>query len=139
MVKKLTLAVCIGLVGWALFFIADIYDWPPQPKTKYDVKIISKAIELLNYNDAWDKQDDRHCTSPSEKLSLYCALKKASLDVSGDFHHESAVMEAVRDSIIKLQPTQKYQHLLMDYNNSKLVSLKQVHQVLELAKVVVQQ
>ena len=137
--KKFTLVICLGLVGWVLYFVADIYDWPPQPKTKYDVEIISKTIELLNHNDVWDKQDDRYCKFPSEKLSLYCALKKASLDVSGDFHHESAVMEAVRDSIIKSQPTQKYQHLLMDYNNSKTVSLKQVHAVLEQAKIEVLQ
>jgi len=139
MVKKLALVICLGLVGWALYFIADIYDWPPQPKTKYDVEIISKTIDLLKHNNVWDKQDDRHCKFPSEKLSLYCALKKASLDVSGDFHHESAVMEAVRDSIIESQPTQNYQHLLMDYNNSKPVSLKQVLEVLELAKIEVMQ
>lgn len=132
--KKVAWLVSLGLLVWAIVFIADIYDWPPQSPTKHDSAIIARTIELLQSDAVWYKYDDRHCDNDAKKLSLYCAIQKASYDVSGDFHHESAVMEAVRDAISGKNTDVKYSHILMDFNNSASVSLIDVHAVLNQAR-----
>lgn len=132
--KRLLFIVMFGLGVWCLFFIADIYDWPPQPKTEFDQTILSETIGLLNSEESWNKSDDRQCPEGQTKLSLYCALYQASVSVSGDFHHESAVMEAVRGAIKSKNPNVAYAHILMDFNNSPAISLNEVHEVLQIAK-----
>ena len=68
------------------------------------------------------------------QLSLYYAIEKASYEISGNFHHESAVMEAVRDAIETQRQSDKFSHILMDFNNSQSAMLTDLHTVLNLAK-----
>lgn len=127
---------------WLVAFIADIYDWPYHPATEWDARIIQLTGTIINKKN-WDKQDDRDCepehnATVEEKISLYCALKKASIEVSGDWHHESNVMNAVRKAIQETAPNnQYYQHILEDFNNAPEVNLAKLQQVLEVAEVIV--
>jgi len=118
-------------VIWTAVFIADIFDWPPQPITKHDAAIISRAIELIHDESVWDKKDNRQCSNEKPKLSLYCALRKASFDVAGEFQHESAAMEEVRGVILELNPNTKFSHILMDFNNDPYVSMSEIHFLLK--------
>jgi hypothetical protein len=136
--KKLMYVIILGVVIWLSFFIADIYDWPPRPKTEFDQEILSETINLLSSEAAWNKNDNRQCPGEQTKLSLYCALYQASKVVSGSFHHESAVMEAVRDAIEIQTPNVKYSHILMDFNNSPSTSLNDIHEVISIAKMTLQ-
>ena len=132
--RKLLYFITFGLVVWLLFFIADILDWPPQPRTEFDQAILSETINLLSSEAGWNKDDDRQCPDGQPKLSLYCALYQASKSVSGNFHHESAVMESVREAIEVKTPNVTYAHILMDFNNSPSTTLEDVHEVLQIAK-----
>jgi hypothetical protein len=36
---------------------------------------------------AWNRSDNRECPTSATKWSIYCALEKATLDVTGGPHH----------------------------------------------------
>src|SRR5579864_5301738 len=66
-----------------------------------DLKIIQKADSILSDSTKWNKQDDRQCTDDiaTGKYSLFCALYKASIDVTGKYIHRRAAMQAVRFAV----------------------------------------
>ena len=80
------------------------------------------------------KKDDRSCID-KPTLSLYCALAKSSLSVSGTFNHNSAALEQVRKEILVYTSRNDYDHILMDFNNSKDVSLDDIQTILKRAKI----
>ena len=85
---------------------------------------------LLNDTEAWSKSDDRRCEAEEIQRSLYCALRQASMDVSGAFHHRAAVLQQVRYAIDAMKPNNAYEHRLMDFNNDPTVTLDDVHLML---------
>lgn len=102
----------------------------PLAQNEYDVLILERALSLLGSEDRWSKEDDRHCDSSAAKLSLYCALRQASIDVAGEFHHRAAALQAVRHAIDEMYPDNQYAHRLQDFNNAPDVTLDAVHRVL---------
>ena len=124
------------MVASGMVYIA----WQQQPhdQTEYDVGIIMRTLVLLEHESQWSKRDDRKCES-DETLSLYCALRQASIDVTGDFQHRSAALQEVRLSIDELHPDNEYAHRLMDFNNSPDVAFEDVHYVLRHALVNLEQ
>lgn len=132
----ITLVIVILLIGAAGAYLA----WTQRPleQTEEDVGIIMRTLVLLEHEDAWLKADDRDCES-EEKLSLYCALRQASIDVTGDFRHRAAALQEVRHSIDELHPDNDFAHRLMDFNNSPDVTLEDVHYVLRHALVNLEQ
>ena len=54
-----------------------------------DLKILQRADAILSDSTKWNRQDDRQCDDDiaSGKYSLYCALYKASIDVTGTYIH----------------------------------------------------
>lgn len=102
----------------------------PLPQTEYDVAILERAIELLADEDDWSKQDDRTCGPNKEGLSLYCALRRASVEVAGEFEHRAAALQEVRYEIERQNPTTEYAHRLMDYNNDESTRFEDMHTML---------
>lgn len=137
--KKLFFVILTGAVIWGLAFIADILDWPYHPATQHDAQIIRLTSEIMANSD-WNKKDTRDCIENAETMSLYCAIKKASIQVSGHWHHESNVMNAVRTAIVDTYPDNEYWHLLQDFNNAEEIGIVELRSVLASAKnIVVQQ
>lgn len=105
------------------------FPWDFQaPYTAHDLEILKKTDALLSA-ETWQKEDDRDCDVDFQenKYSLYCALKKASLDVTGDFNHRSGAMNIVREDIVLLNPLKEYEHRLMDFNNeNSLTTIKEL-------------
>jgi hypothetical protein len=66
-------------------------------------------------------------------MSLYCALERATLEVSGQFEHRGAVMQEARVVIENTEPNweTKYQHLLVDYNNDPHTTFQDIQRVLQ--------
>lgn len=88
------------------------------PVSKSDVEIVKKARQILNSPEQWNRADNRTCPDSETKFSLYCALEKATSEVTGEFAHRGAAMQEARFVIDEdLAPTNNYQHRLMDYNN----------------------
>lgn len=94
-------------------------DSQSRPRTsKSDVEIVKKARQILDSPEKWNRADNRDCPDGETKFSLYCALEKATYEVTGDFAHRGAAMQEARFVIDEdLAPKNKYDHRLMNYNN----------------------
>jgi hypothetical protein len=62
----------------------------------------------------WNRADTRDCSADAKTFSLYCALEKATNEVSGKFEHRGAAMQEARFVIDESAPNRKnYEHRLM--------------------------
>ena len=103
------------------------------PVTKDDVRIAQRAREILNSPAKWNRKDNRICPKSATTFSLYCALEKATDEISGNFEHRGAAMQEARFVIEEVQPDwRKYQHRLMDYNNDPKTTFEDIQKVLRL-------
>lgn len=105
----------------------------PLPQNENDVPILQRTLVLLEHESAWSKEDDRNCDPAATRLSLYCALQKASIEITGEFHHRTAALQAVRRAIDAARPDNRYAHRLRDFNNAPDVTLETVHAVINKA------
>jgi hypothetical protein len=105
------------------------------PVTAADVRIVQRAREVLNSPAVWNRADNRVCPAAAKTFSLYCALEKATDEVSGHFEHRGAAMQEARFVIEDVAPNWKeYHHRLMDYNNdprTTFADIQKVFRVLE--------
>ncbi len=97
-----------------------------------EIAIIDHAKQLLRDNSRWDKNDDRICTSNST-YSVFCALYHASVTVDGEYRHLRPAIKAVREAIEQSHP-KKYDHVLVDFNNSKNTSVAEIHHIFNQAQ-----
>jgi len=98
------------------------FDWSFRARAKpIDLQVLKRADQLLSDKESWNKQDDRICDEDfvNEKWSLYCVLKQAYLDKTGDFNHRAPALNIVRQNIFILNPNRKYSHQLMEFNNEQ--------------------
>lgn len=97
------------------------FSGPPDANplvTEADLRIVHRAREILNSPDKWNRQDNRQCPPAQKTYSLYCALEKATIEVSDKFEHRGAVMQQARFAIDEvLAKGNHYEHRLKDYNN----------------------
>jgi hypothetical protein len=112
---------------------AMLVDDDKPPVTKYDVQIVQRARELLDSPSKWNRADTRDCPADAKTLSLYCALKSATDEVTGNFAHRGAAMQEARFVIDGLAPNRKnYHHRLMDYNNDPTTTFADVQKFFRL-------
>jgi hypothetical protein len=100
------------------------------PVTKDDVRIVQRASQILNSQEKWNRADNRVCPADAKTFSLYCALEKATDEVSGNFKHRGAAMQEARFVIEDVAPDwKKYNHRLMDYNNDPRTTFADIQKV----------
>lgn len=105
------------------------------PVTKVDVKIVQRAREILSSPSRWNRADTRVCPPEAKTFSLYCALERATDEVSGNFKHRGAVMQEARFVIDEIAPNRKnYEHRLMGYNNDPTTTFADIRKVLRLVE-----
>jgi hypothetical protein len=103
------------------------------PVTKADVEIVKRASEILDSPSKWNREDNRICPGEAKTFSLYCALEKATDEVSGNFEHRGAAMQEARFVIDEIAPNRdSYQHRLMGYNNDPTTTFADVQKVFHL-------
>ena len=97
-----------------------------------DLKILRRADAILSDSTKWNRRDDRQCDDDiaTGKYSLYCALYKASIDVTGEYIHRRAAMQVVRFTVEKYNNGRIREHRLMDWNNSPKTTFAEVKKVL---------
>ncbi len=100
--------------------------------SEVEVNIIENAIKLLDSKKNWNKDDNRICGA-SGTYSLFCALYESCIVVDGEYRHLRPAIKFVREAIQEKYP-KKYDHVLVDFNNAKEISMKELHGILELAK-----
>jgi hypothetical protein len=103
------------------------------PVTKADVQIVQRARQILSSPEKWNRADTRECPADAKTFSLYCALEKATNEVSGKFEHRGAAMQEARFVIDDIAPNaKKYEHRLKDYNNDPTTSFADVQKFFKL-------
>lgn len=100
--------------------------------SEIEVKIIENTIKILESKKNWNKKDNRICDS-GDGYSLFCALYESSVLLDGEYRHLRPAIKFVREAIQEKYP-KKYDHVLMDFNNAKEISIKELHEILNLAK-----
>lgn len=133
--KRVVTTILAIFLTAALAFVA--YVWMinrPLPQTDSDIAVLDRTIEILGDQQNWSRTGDRSCEVEGPQLNLYCALRRASIDVSGEFKHRSAALQQVRHAIERQRPGVEYAHRLMDYNNDPSTSFEDLHAVLRDAR-----
>jgi hypothetical protein len=103
------------------------------PVSKSDVLIVLKAREILSSPEKWNRADNRNCPTTETKFSLYCALEKATYEVTQNFAHRGAAMQEARFVIDgDLAPNNHYDHRLMGYNNDPRTTFADVQRFFDL-------
>jgi len=102
------------------------------PVTAADLQIVQRAQKILDSPAKWNRSDTRVCPAKAKTFSLYCALEKAAIEVTGDFQHRGAAMQESRFVIDEIAPNRNYDHRLMDYNNDPKTTFADVQKVLRL-------
>jgi hypothetical protein len=91
-----------------------------------DRKIIERADAILVSDAAWNRADNRKCPASASTWSIYCALERATIEVTGGFHHRRPALELVRQIVEDRTKGRNYDHRLMDYNNDPSTHLSDV-------------
>jgi hypothetical protein len=84
-----------------------------------DIRILDRALILLNKGKSWDSTDDRVCDNGKYpyQWSLFCALHQASMEEDGDYRYLRPAIQAVRQAITEVTTDKKYPYSIHDYNN----------------------
>jgi len=106
---------------------------PPKPRppiTADDLRIVRRARAILSSEAVWNRADTRECPPDRKTFSLYCALEKATQEVTGGFEHRGLVMEEARAAIDEITHQKDYDHRLMGYNNDPTTTFADIQKVL---------
>ncbi len=90
-----------------------------QSVSNQDLQILKRAKEILSDESNWNSDDDRVCNDDATKWSLFCALKKATIETLGEYDHRRVALMEVRWIIHKLMEGEDFKHRLMDFNNTR--------------------
>jgi TonB family protein len=105
----------------------------PRPRpviTADDLRIVQRARAILSSAAVWNRADTRECPADRKTFSLYCALEKATQEISGAFEHRGIVMEEARAAIDEITHQKDYDHRLMGYNNDPTTTFADIQKVL---------
>ncbi|MGZ7080607.1 MAG: hypothetical protein ACXVJT_14445 [Thermoanaerobaculia bacterium] len=91
-----------------------------------DRAIVERAAKILSSDAAWNRADTRKCPADATTWSIYCAMEKATIEVSGAFHHRRPALQVVREIVDERTAGRPYEHRLMDYNNDSTTRLEDV-------------
>ena len=106
-----------------------------QPVTSDDLRILTRAAELLKDESMWNRADDRDCKDDEAtgKRSLFCALQKACIEVLGTYDHRRVALQEVRFAVEDRTRGQDFEHRLRDFNNLPTTRLADLMAVLQAA------
>jgi hypothetical protein len=87
------------------------------PPSGLDREIIRHAAAILSSQAARNRAGTRQCQATDTQWSIYCAMEKATIGVTGGFHHRQPALQPVRKIVEERSVNRPYRHRLMDYNN----------------------
>jgi len=109
----------------SLTFTFDIQQ--PAPPSDLDARIVVRADAILASDAVWNRADDRDCRPDATVWSIYCAMQRATQEVTGGVHHRRPAMQVVREIVDERSAGRDYSHRLMNYNNDRRTMLADVH------------
>lgn len=113
-----------------LSFFKPYYMDRDRVVTKEDLQILTRATEILSNETQWNRKGNRLCFYDA-KWSLFCALAKASVEVTGVYKHRRVAMQETRFTINDKFPIRWKIHQLMDFNNHEATRFSDIKSVLE--------
>ncbi|MEO8621821.1 MAG: hypothetical protein ABI625_12200, partial [bacterium] len=84
------------------------------------------AATIISSDAVWNRADDRKCPASATTWSIYCAVEKATIEVTGGFHHRRPAGELVRLVVEERTNGKAYAHRMMGYNNDRATTLSDV-------------
>jgi hypothetical protein len=96
------------------------------PPNGLDRELLQHAAAIITADAVWNRADNRKCAPAATTWSIYCAEERASIDVTGGFHHRRPALELVRQIVDERSQGKKYPHRLMGYNNDPSTRLEDV-------------
>lgn len=97
--------------------------------SQVDLDILVKADALLSSERRWSRSRVLHCEQ-TEKLDLYCALERASLEVMGKYMHRQPALQEVRFAIDDHYRERWTKHRLVDFNDNMDTKFEDIKTVL---------
>jgi hypothetical protein len=104
------------------------------PPTADDIKIVTRAKEILSTESVWNRKDDRKCEPNPTQWSVFCAMMQATDEISNGIHYRQPALQAVREVVAEIGGTRVNKHRLMDYNNHSDTTLADIHNLLKLTQ-----
>jgi hypothetical protein len=105
------------------------------PVTENDLHVISRARQILDSPSKWNHSDTGQCAADATTFSLFCALQKASTEVTGSFDNRGAAVQEVRFSIDDFVGDAKhYNSRLTEFNNDSSTTFENIQGVLQSAE-----
>ena len=96
-----------------------------------DERIILRAAEIARAGADWNRADDRRCDAHPTSWSIYCAMDRATIEVTGAHDRRRPAMEVVRLLVEERTKDRAYAHRLMGYNNDAKTTLEEVQSLFE--------
>ncbi|HEX4681154.1 MAG TPA: hypothetical protein VH277_00525, partial [Gemmatimonadaceae bacterium] len=94
-----------------------------------DREILIRAMKILASDSVWNRADNRQCRATATTWSIYCAVERAEVEVTGGSHHRRPAGELVREVVDERTKARNYHHRMMDYNNDPTTTLSDVRSV----------
>ena len=103
--------------------------------SEIDLQILQQALEILYDESVWHQADERVCDDDEKQdsWSIFCALYRASLEVTSKYLHSRPAMKEARNVIREITNKRPFEHRLRDYNNLPETTFEDIQNVLELA------
>jgi hypothetical protein len=87
------------------------------PPNALDKEILEHASTVITSDAVWNRADDRECPADATTWSIYCAVERAMIEVTGGFNHRRPAGQFVRQIVDERSANRNYSHRMMDYNN----------------------
>jgi len=87
------------------------------PPNAVDREILERASTVITSEAVWNRADNRQCPANAKTWSIYCAVERAMIEVTGGFNHRRPAGQLVRQIVDTRSADRDYQHRMMDYNN----------------------
>ena len=87
------------------------------PPNALDKEILERASTVITSDAVWNRADNRECPAAATTWSIYCAVARAMIEVTGGFNHRRPAGELVRQVVEERSAGRNYSHRMMDYNN----------------------
>ena len=96
------------------------------PPNAVDREILERASTVITSEAVWNRADNRQCPASATTWSIYCAVERAMIEVTGGFNHRRPAGELVRQMVDTRSKDRDYKHRMMDYNNDPRTTLSDV-------------
>lgn len=133
--RGLGFLICLAALGLAACSTGPSEDY--FYVSEADLEILHETRGFLSETSKWSKVEETQCDLEAEALTLFCALQKASFDVSDDFLLRRPALEEVRYAIDELSET-SLDRRLIDFNNLETTDLSDIYKVIDMALVRIQ-